>query len=148
MNANALKTHFKLDIGDAGGLDAAASIPDVRVARSQLAAYGDINQPDRLAPVDVVLAVERITGNPRVVAHMAAELGYRLQRVELPDTGELSQALAELARDEGALFAELVPYVNRDMVIPEKQRAGAMTLLRRLVIAAQAIETILAPKVL
>jgi hypothetical protein len=105
VTLNTLKTAFKLTLGDVGGLDAATTV--TRVGRSQLAAYGDIHS-DRMPPVDVVLDLEAIGGEPRMTAALAAAHGYELAPLEGRPTHELAACLAEAATDCGQLLSDAV----------------------------------------
>ena len=143
MNANALKTAWKLLVHGLGGLDATASC--VRVARSQVAAYGDIHNPERFAPVDVVAAAEEVLGDCPVTRALAAAQGFALVPVDPPGEGELAALLARFGRDEGDIFALALPYLQ-GAPIPEAQRERLLADCRDAIAALHGFEAFLAPR--
>lgn len=76
----ALKRATRALVDAAGGCENAA--PLCRVGKSQLAAAGCINEPDRWLPVDVVRDLMAVTrghaGAAQLLAHLAAEAGFAL----------------------------------------------------------------------
>lgn len=99
-----LKTCWKLLVRDLGGIDAVAAA--TRTTRSLASEYGNINNPDRFAPVDVVLDAERIAGRPRVTETLAVLQGFALVSIEPREAGDLAAKLAEFGRDSSTLFAD------------------------------------------
>lgn len=140
MNVNALKTAWKVLVRGLGGIDATASC--VRVARSQVAAYGDVNNPERFAPVDVVAAAEEVLGDCPVTRALAAAAGYALVPVSPPGQGELAAILSRFGRDEGDIFARALPYLN-GAPIPETEREALLADCRDATGALHALEAYL-----
>ncbi len=118
MNANALKTAWKLIVRGLGGLDATASV--VRVARSQVAAYGDVNSPERFAPVDVVAAAEEVLGDCPMTRALAWVAGFVLVPAVAPTGTELAAILARFGRDEGDIFARALPFLKGGSIPDEE----------------------------
>ena len=101
----ALKTAFKLLIGDVGGLDAGAAC--TRVARSQLGDYGN-RAMDKFPPADVILDLERCAQEPRVTATLARLQGYCLMPVQLGANGTVGQTMEQVAGRSGTLLMTTV----------------------------------------
>lgn len=100
----ALKTAWKDVVAHLGGLEATAST--TRVARSQVAAYGDVHS-DRFVPVDVVLDAERVAGVPSVTQMLARAHGLEcVAQGEVPREG-LPSLVARIGRDASSVFADV-----------------------------------------
>jgi hypothetical protein len=106
---NGLKTAFKRVLDDLGGIEAAASC--TRVGKSQLSDYGNI-ACDKMVPVDVVLDLELVSGQPHVTAALAATQGFELLPVDKRPTHELLASLARIADDNGRLFGDVARMIG------------------------------------
>lgn len=110
-NINALKTAFKLVLADVGGLVAASTCTRVEV--SQLSAYGNVANREKIVPVDVALDLEMIGGAPHVTAALAAAQGYELVPLDSRPTHELVSCMSEISLDSGRLLADAVQLMNQ-----------------------------------
>lgn len=108
---NAVRTAVKRLIGALGGLDATAAC--VRVGRSQLSQYGDVNS-DRHIPVDVVLDAEALAGEPFVTAALAYAQGYRLTPIDPQKSGDVRLAALRVGRDVSQLFVDMTAALADD----------------------------------
>ena len=108
-NVNALKTAFKRVLFDVGGLLASAA--STRVGPSQLSDYGNISC-DKIVPVDVVLDLELISGQPHITSALAQLQGYDLVARELMPAHELIACLQRISEDNGQLFAQALHAVG------------------------------------
>ncbi len=138
---NALAIAFRLAVEDAGGLEAAASL--TRVQKSQIAAYGDVNQQDRFAPADVVLDIEAVTRRPRVTATLARLLGYELVVSDTTAAHEVPALLARIGRDASAVFADSA-HALAGRALTHDERARLLRDLTDLRFAAGALHAALA----
>jgi len=92
-------------VGRAGGLELGAE--RVRVGRSQLARYTDPAEPGTHMPVDIVLSLEAIAGDPIVTTHLAAAAGHALLPVMVrADAGTLARDIARIGREMAELMSE------------------------------------------
>ncbi len=122
---NALKTTWKCLVQNVGGLDATAAC--TRVNASLLSQYGNV-YGERFAPVDVILDVETIAGDPLVTAALARAQGYLLVPVAPRGADALSVRLAEIGRDVAALFATAAGALARDQPTEAERDALAREL--------------------
>ncbi len=116
---NALKTAFKQVVVMLGGLEAAASC--TRVAKSQLSEYGSVQADERHAPIDVVLDLERIAGEPLITAALARAQGCLLLPVELVGDNDIARALQLVATDAGRTLADAMRALSGDMGEAERR---------------------------
>jgi hypothetical protein len=105
----ALKRATRALVEAADGCEMAARL--CRVGKSQLAAAGCINQPDRWLPVDALRDLMAVTrghaGAVQLLAHLAAEAGFALVPVEQLGGIDPLSAIAELSKESAALLAGL-----------------------------------------
>ena len=115
---NALKTAMRLLVQRLGGY--ASAELSCRATMSMLSDYGN---PDcnRWAPVDVVLDVETVAGQPLVTAALARAQGYELVPVHPHGEGKLPRSLADIGREVGTLFATAADALA-DGVVTEAER--------------------------
>lgn len=106
MNRAALKTAVRLMVQQLGGLDAAKSC--TRVGTSNLAEYASVHHPARHAPIDVVLDLELIAGEPHVTAALARLQGYRLEPIAPVNSGDVVSPAQRLVRSTADLAAQLL----------------------------------------
>jgi hypothetical protein len=139
IDQNSLKTAWKLLVRDLGSIDAVAAC--TRTTRSLAGEYGNINNPDRYAPVDVVLDAERVAGQPRVTEMLALLQGYALVPVEPRAAGELAVKLAEFGRDASALFATAATALSHDHLTADERIKLSCELadIRRVITEAEQI---------
>lgn len=105
-----------------GGLDAAAAC--TRVKRAQLGNYGNLNMPEIFAPVDVVVQLEAIVGDPLVTREMARLQHYALVPVKAMEEGELSAFLARVGAGSGEVFREFAEAMSNDGLVDPAERAA------------------------
>ncbi len=70
------KVAFVLLVEVLGGLEAAAGV--ARRGRSVLQEYGSLHHPERFAPLDVVMRLEAVAGQPLVTEVLARAAGFGL----------------------------------------------------------------------
>lgn len=106
-----LKALTRVLISKCGGLDASAAC--VRVGRSQLANYHDMHS-DQFAPLDVVVELEAVAGEPVMTAELARRAGCLLLPVPDAARGLLAQDMAQLGREIGETFAAYAAAIGDD----------------------------------
>ncbi|OYZ15620.1 MAG: hypothetical protein B7Y35_06010 [Sphingomonadales bacterium 28-64-96] len=110
----ALKRATRLLVDAAGGCENAAAL--CRVGKSQLAAAGCINEPDRWLPVDALRDLMGVTrghaGAAQLLAHLAAEAGFVLVPVSGAAGGGIDAlaAIADLSRETAQLVGVLAEH--------------------------------------
>jgi hypothetical protein len=108
----ALKRATRALVDAAGGCEAAAGL--CRLGKSQLAAAGSINEPDRWLPVDVLrdlMAVTRgLPGCADLLAHLAAEAGFALVPLGDGPVIDPRAAIAQLATEAADVVSELARF--------------------------------------
>jgi hypothetical protein len=97
-----LKALFRVLVELCGGLDASAAC--VRVGRSQLHNYCDMFS-DQFAPLDVVVVLEAVAGEPLVTAELARRAGCILVPLAADGEGKVAQDMAALGKEVGETFA-------------------------------------------
>lgn len=128
----ALKTAWKELVAHLGGLEATAST--TRVARSQVAEYGNIHS-ERFAPIDVVLDAESVAGAPSVTQMLARAHGFDLvAQGEIPREG-LPSLVARIGRDASGVFAD-VAHALAGRPLSQAERARLLLDLTDLRLAA------------
>jgi hypothetical protein len=137
-----LKSIFAHLLHRVGGLDAAATC--TRVKRAQLGNYGNLNVADIFAPVDVVVTLEDLVGEPLLTQEMARRAGYAMVPVEPVAEGELAALLAKVGAESGAVFAAYGDALA-DGRVDAPERARIARELQDLIRAAHAALGILAP---
>jgi hypothetical protein len=111
----ALKRATRAQVAAAGGCEGAA--PLCRLGKSQLAAAGSINEPDRWLPVDVLRDLMGVTAGHAdqlaVLQHLAAEVGA----VVLPGvdvaavTLDPAAAIIQISSEANDVVAQLARFV-------------------------------------
>lgn len=129
-----LKALFRALVSRCGGLDAAASC--VRVGRSQLANYTDMNS-DQFAPLDVVADLEHAAGEPLVTSELARRAGYHLAPASADAAGHLAQSIARLTREASDACGAYVEAASDGHICP----AEAEELDRKLADVANVVGT-------
>jgi hypothetical protein len=110
----ALKRAAAQLVSAAGGCDAAASL--CRVGKSQLAAFGSINEPDRFMPVDVLRDLAAVThghaGQLALLGLLAADAGCVLVPVAAaaPRGLDALAAIACFSKEAAELVAALASH--------------------------------------
>lgn len=139
---NALKTFTRQLIHAVGGLDAAASC--CRVGRSSLSTYQD-HASDQFMPVDVVLALEQVAGQPILTGAMARLQGFSLALPEAaaPDVALAVAAVARHAGEASARFLE----ANADGRIDHQERGELLRAAEQLSQSADAMKAAVAATV-
>lgn len=99
----ALKTATHLLIHTVGGLDAAASV--CRLAAARLSVCQSRNHPEAQLPIDVVLQLEAVAGEPIVTAAMARLQGLTVARPDAGVRADIGRAIGAVARTAGAAAA-------------------------------------------
>lgn len=92
-----------------------------RARRSTLSGYANANQVDRIAPVDIVFALEKQLQQPIVTRFIARQLGYELFR--LPDTGNgdpLSRRITKIVREGSKVFTAAADAIDDGKVTPSE----------------------------
>jgi hypothetical protein len=128
---NGLKTAVKRLIVMLGGLDAAAT--STRVQRSNLSEYGAVQLADRHMPIDVVLDLERLAGEPLITEALARAQGFALMPLSVGE-GDIADALARVSVDAGKTLADAMQAIRDGM--PESERLQLVTDLTELTRAA------------
>ena len=138
-----LRAALKLDIEALGGLEAAASC--TRVGRSQLSDYTN-SLADKFVPVDVVLDLESVGGNPRVASCLARALGFELAPVLPRDGSALADELVRIGRDVADLLTHAAHGLKGKELLELDRQAMIQSLddLRRA--AAEAMQLLGAPR--
>ena len=111
-----IKTAVRALLHAVGGEAKAAEA--CRVSKSTLSEYANPRHVDRHMPLDVVLELEKATGETPVTEHLAAEHNSILLR--LPDAdGELEwlDYLAAIGKEASDVFARTGEYLANDGVI-------------------------------
>lgn len=129
MSREGLKTGVAVLLKRVGGLEAAASA--TRVGVSKLSEYQSRRMEDRHMPVDVVLDLEAIAGEPLVTAALARAAGYRLVRIEAGETGDVVSPVQAVTRDAGELAAQLMAAIA-DQEITADEADGLAALAQRM----------------
>lgn len=133
----ALKALTRVLLTRCGGLDASAAC--VRVGRSQLANYTDMAS-DQFAPIDVIVALEEVAGEPIVTGEMARRAKHIL--VPLPSEGE-GQLAQDMAQEVGETFAAYGAAMANDGQVDAVEAARVERELADLVrVASRALHTL------
>lgn len=105
----ALKRATRDLVAAVGGCELAAGL--CRVGKSQLAAAGSINEPDRFMPVDVLRDLVAVShgqpGQLALLAFLAAEAGCVLVPVKAGPALDPLQAIAALSKENAELVAAM-----------------------------------------
>ena len=104
----------------AGGTQAAADI--TRVGKTQLQRYTDPAEPAYAMPVDVVVALETVVGQPIVTAHLAARSGHCLWRPPEDQDGpeSIHRHYAEIGRAVAEVMAEYALAIADGVIEPRE----------------------------
>jgi hypothetical protein len=117
----AIKTATWRLIDEVGGLEAAASV--CRVSVPVLSEYQSRNKPDRIIPVDVVVALERVAGKAIVTEALARMAGLALTNPDASAAPRLDVTMAAIAGGAGQLTADYVA-ARADGVLDAAERAA------------------------
>lgn len=114
LDYKAVKAAFRLLVQEAGGPVAAAKI--TRVSDTMLSNYGNPNNEDCFAPIDVVADLEAEVGTPIVTCKLADLMGFDLVPRNGPDKleiehigrhlGDVSSAMTETIRSMADAMAD------------------------------------------
>lgn len=118
---NGLRTAWKLLVAACGGVEATAAA--VRVKKTLVSDYGNINIEGRFVPVDVVMDVESLAGRPLITQALARAQGCELVAVEAKSASTVALELARIGRDIGDLFANAARLLNGDGMTDQERAA-------------------------
>jgi len=120
VKVNALKTATQQLIGALGGLAAAETV--CRVSVPVLSTYQSRNHPTVTMPIDVVLQLEAVAGEPIVTGALARLQGCVLGRGEGLPGQDVGRAVADMARHAGEVSAGFIE-ANADGLLDVVERA-------------------------
>jgi len=111
IERSALKTVFRMLLKLAGGQEAAENF--TRGKHQTLNRYGNQNEPDCHAPIDVIADLERVVGEPIVTKQLADMGGYLLvKKVEKAGTSDMLAHLSSVAKESGDVLTVLSGVVS------------------------------------
>jgi len=106
-----LKVAFRLLLKLAGGQEAAENF--TRGKHQTLNRYGNPNEPDCHAPIDVIVDLERVVGEPIVTKQLADMGGYLLvKKVETAGSSDMLAHLVTVGRENGDVMTVLSDVVS------------------------------------
>lgn len=105
---NSLKQATRDNIRAAGGLEAAASYPEMRCQKSSLGNYQNPSMPDSF--IDIARAVDlmELTGNRAILHAMCRALGGHFCKLEAGDTEDIPSLIASVAKESSDVVSVIV----------------------------------------
>jgi hypothetical protein len=101
-----LKVAFRMLLKLAGGQEAAENF--TRGKHQTLNRYGNQNEPDCHAPIDVIVDLERVVGEPIVTKQLADMAGYLLvKKVEAASASDMLSHLVAVGKETGDVMTVL-----------------------------------------
>jgi hypothetical protein len=121
IERSALKTTFRMLLKLVGGQEAAENF--TRGRHQTLNRYGNEKEPDCHAPIDVILDLERVHGQPLVTKLLADMAGYLLvKKVEQAGTSDMLAHLSAVAKESGDVLTVLSGVVSGEADSEESLR--------------------------
>jgi len=98
-----LKNLSRALIADAGGVEDAPLCPGMRVQKSSLGTYQSLNH-DQFMPLDVLICLTEVTGNPQLLEEVARRCGFRIEPLRDGGAGTAMQHAAAVAKESAEVM--------------------------------------------